>query len=682
MNIKTFEQLGVSTLVTASLEKMNFTVPTKIQNDTIPFALQGKDVLASAQTGTGKTGAFSIPLVSLILESDRQGLILTPTRELASQVMGVIRELIGSNSSIKTAFIIGGEPMGRQLKQLQSNPRIIVGTPGRINDHLKRKTLDISKTDFLVIDETDRMLDMGFSVQIDAIIKHMAVKKQTLMFSATISKEIVSLAKKYLKDPERVCLDSELISKSDISQEIIKTSEEGKYDELKKQLDTREGSVVVFVNTKHGAEKLAKRISFEGHSAKAIHGDLRQERREQVVKSFRKQNYRVMIATDVASRGLDIPHIEHVINYDLPQSSDDYIHRIGRTGRAGAKGASVCFITPKEHKKSFSIRKIIDPTIEDVKPTRGGAGPEGRKKSFGRDKSNGSGGERRSFDRPARRDGDGFGASKRSFNKSPSEGGGGERRSFDRPARRDGEGFGAPKRSFNKAPSEGGGGERRSFDRPARRDGEGFGSPKRSFNKSPSEGGERRIFDRPARRDGEGFDASKRSFNKAPSEGGERRSFEKAARRDGEGFGSPKRSFNKTPSEGGRERKSFDRPARRDGEGFGSPKRSFNKAPSEGRERRSFDRPARRDGEGFGSSKRSFNKSPSEGGGGERRSFDRPARRDGEGFGSSKRSFNKTPSEGGRERKSFDKPAGKKFVNRDDSSFKKFKKVSGVKKGN
>lgn len=365
-HMKTFEQLGISKLVIPSLEKMNFLKPTDIQTETIPFAIEGRDVLASAQTGTGKTGAFAIPLVSFMVDSQRSGLVLTPTRELAAQVMKIILDLIGKNLKIKTALLIGGEPMSNQLRQLQNNPRIIVGTPGRINDHLKKGSLKLSKTDFLVIDETDRMLDMGFSIQIDEIIKHMPKEKQTLMFSATLDKQIIGLAKKYLNNPQRVCLDFDISTKPDIDQKILRTSESGKYDELKKQIDNVEGSVIVFVNTKYGADKLVKKMDADGYVAKAIHGGLRQDKRNRVIKSFREKKHKVMIATDVAARGLDIPHIEHVVNYDLPQCLDDYTHRIGRTGRAGSKGSSVCFITPNEDRKSYSIRKVIDPSTTQV----------------------------------------------------------------------------------------------------------------------------------------------------------------------------------------------------------------------------------------------------------------------------------------------------------------------------
>ena len=609
--MQTFEQLGISKLITPSLEKMNFSTPTEIQNATIPFVLEGRDVLASAQTGTGKTGAFAIPLVSMILDSNRQGLILTPTRELASQVMGVIRELIGSNSTIKTAFIIGGEPMGRQLKQLQNNPRIVVGTPGRINDHLKRGTLNISKTDFLVIDETDRMLDMGFSIQIDEIIRHMPAKKQTLMFSATLGREIIGLAKKYLNNPERVCFDSTVSDKPDIDQEIIKTAEEDKYGELKKILDSRIGSVIVFVNTKHGADKLAKRISFEGHTAKAIHGDLRQERREQVVKGFRKQSYRVMVATDVASRGLDIPHIEHVVNYDLPQCSDDYIHRIGRTGRAGSKGSSVCFITPKEHKKSFSIRKIIDPSIKDSGPSNpNDRGPAGRRNpgsrrpgessasGFQKKRFEGAGSGRssdRSFDRPRRQEGEA--SSFPGYTKKRFEGGSADRsseRSFDKPRRPEGETSSFPRKRF-----EGGSAGRsseRSFDRPRRPEGESSSFPRKRFEGGSAGRSSERSFDRPRRPEGETSSFPKKRFEGGSAGRSSERSFDKPRRPEGETSSFPRKRF-EGGSAGRSSERSFDRPRRPEGETSSFPRKRFEGGSAGRSSERSFDRPRRPEGE-------------------------------------------------------------------------------------
>lgn len=346
----------------APLERMNFTSPTPIQLLAIPLALAGKDVLGSAQTGTGKTAAFSIPLVAKLLLNPRaSAMVLTPTRELAVQVIGVIHQLLGKNSPIKTALLIGGEPMPKQMDQLRARPRVIVGTPGRINDHLARGNLMLHTTSLLVLDETDRMLDMGFGIQIDEIIKYLPEQRQTLMFSATLPSGIVKISERYLKNPERVAAGSSNVPTKNVQQEIVRTTEANKYNDLLKQLDSRTGSIIVFVKTKFGAERLADKLCTQNHSADAIHGDLQQRKRERVISAFRNKRYRIMVATDIAARGLDIPHIEHVINYDLPQCPEDYIHRIGRTARAGAEGAAVSFISPEDTQKWRAIDRMLNP---------------------------------------------------------------------------------------------------------------------------------------------------------------------------------------------------------------------------------------------------------------------------------------------------------------------------------
>ncbi|MFM7987933.1 MAG: DEAD/DEAH box helicase, partial [Candidatus Fonsibacter sp.] len=250
-----FEGFSLSQNLKNSLVRMNFITPTPIQISSIPIALEGKDILGSAQTGTGKTAAFSIPLVELLSRSKHgSALVLTPTRELANQVITVIIQLLGKNNPIKAACLIGGESMYKQLGQLKSRPRIIVGTPGRINDHLDRKSLKLSDTGFLVLDETDRMLDMGFGVQIDRILKHLPLKKQTLMFSATLPDEIVRMSSKYLKNPERVSMGATNVLSIKIKQEVVHIQQEQKYNELIKQLQQRTGSVLVFVKTKHNSK--------------------------------------------------------------------------------------------------------------------------------------------------------------------------------------------------------------------------------------------------------------------------------------------------------------------------------------------------------------------------------------------------------------------------------------------
>ena len=336
-------------LLQESLAAVGFTTPTPIQKKAIPLALEGRDILGSAQTGTGKTGAFVIPIVARILESSAEtALILTLTRELAAQVMKVVHDLAPRKTGVKTALLIGGAHMGDQLRDLKKHPRIVVGTPGRVNDHITRGTLNLQNTAFLVLDETDRMLDMGFGVQLDAIIKHLPAERQTLMFSATLPASIVKLSDKYLIKPERIAIGQSHQVALNIKQDMLHLKSASKYPQLVKELDAREGSVIIFVKTKRGADELADRLSEDQHSADAIHGDLRQRERDRVIKAFRNKAHRVMVATDVAARGLDIPHIEHVINYDLPQSPEDYIHRIGRTARAGSSGSAMSFVSPSE----------------------------------------------------------------------------------------------------------------------------------------------------------------------------------------------------------------------------------------------------------------------------------------------------------------------------------------------
>ena len=363
--MKTFQEMGLPEALTHTLQHMQFNEPTPVQAMAIPLALQGRDILGSAQTGTGKTGAFGIPLVARLL-SNPQGsaLVMTPTRELATQVMSQLQIMLGKKSKIKSALLIGGESMPKQLTQLRNRPRVIVGTPGRINDHLKRGSLTLQDTDFLVLDETDRMLDMGFTVQIENVMKYMATKRQTLLFSATLPKNIVRISGKYLNDPARVAVSADSSPAANIKQDIIRLSETDKYPKLLSQLDERQGSVLVFVKTKYGTEKMAKRLAKEGHSADAIHSDLRQNKRDRVIAAFRNKKYRILVATDVASRGLDIPHIEHVINYDLPQCAEDYIHRIGRTARAGAKGAALNLVTPSDRNKWNAIDRLLNPDAD------------------------------------------------------------------------------------------------------------------------------------------------------------------------------------------------------------------------------------------------------------------------------------------------------------------------------
>ena len=462
--MENFKLLKIEDSLKNSLQKMNFTKPTPIQAMAIPVALEGKDILGTAQTGTGKTLAFSIPLINkLILDKNAFALVMCPTRELATQVMEAIKSIISDKINIKSALLIGGESMQKQLRQLGNRSRIIVGTPGRINDHLKRKSLNLSATKYLVLDETDRMLDMGFTPQIEMILKFVPKDHQTLLFSATLPQNILRISDRYLNKPERISTGATSVPIAKIKQETLQVFKENKYDELIDQFLARKGSILVFVKTKRGADKMVKKLKEEGHSADAIHGDLRQSKRDRVINSFRKGLKRILIATDVAARGLDIPLIQHVINYDLPQVPEDYVHRIGRTARAGSEGSALTFLTPDDRSMWNSINKLIDPNFKpapsglrrDSKNKRRGKGPNNKKRKA-RD-------EKRSF-------GKGRQDRSSSFRDKPSRDG--EKKSF---------GF-KGKSSFRDKPSRDG--EKKSF---------GF-KGKSSFRDKPSRDGEKKSF--------------------------------------------------------------------------------------------------------------------------------------------------------------------------------------------
>jgi superfamily II DNA/RNA helicase len=360
-----FIDLEIENKLKKSINLADFIDPTPIQSKSIPISLMGRDILGTAQTGTGKTLAFTIPMINkLIKDKQAMALIICPTRELATQVMQTVLKLNVREIGIGNALLIGGESMQKQLKKLKKKARIIVGTPGRINDHLERKSLNLSKVNYLVLDETDRMLDMGFTPQIEMILKFIPKEHQTLLFSATLPNNILKISQKYLINPERVSVGSLSTPIEKIKQETFEITQDKKYHELINQLVERTGSILVFVKTKHGADKIVKRLKYDGHKADAIHGNLRQSKRDRVIAGFRNGNSRILIATDVAARGLDIPLIQHVINYDLPQVPEDYIHRVGRTGRAGKEGSALTFLTPNDRSMWNSISKLIDPNFK------------------------------------------------------------------------------------------------------------------------------------------------------------------------------------------------------------------------------------------------------------------------------------------------------------------------------
>ena len=405
-----FNNFQIENKLKKSIQLADFKTPTPIQSQSIPVGLAGKDILGTAQTGTGKTLAFTIPLINkLIIDKNAMALIVCPTRELASQVMQTVLKLNVREIGIGNALLIGGESMQKQLRKLNKRARIIVGTPGRINDHLKRKSLNLSKVNYLVLDETDRMLDMGFTPQIELILKFIPEEHQTLLFSATLPTNILKISQKYLNNPERISVGSLSTPIEKIKQETFEVAQDKKYHELINQLVERSGSILVFVKTKHGADKIVKRLKYDGHSADAIHGNLRQSKRDRVINEFRNGKSRILVATDVAARGLDIPLIQHVINYDLPQVPEDYIHRVGRTGRAGKEGSALSFLTPSDRSMWQSIQKLIDPNFKPAPGgSRGGKRSKSlynkkrkfrdeKKSSYGRSSSSSRDGEKKSF---------------------------------------------------------------------------------------------------------------------------------------------------------------------------------------------------------------------------------------------------------------------------------------------
>ena len=378
-----------------ALKRLDIMEPTPVQEGAIAPALRGQDILATAQTGTGKTFAFLLPLVARLTDNPQENaLILSPTRELAQQTLTELNKLTDEAHPVSAALIIGGDNIHKQYADLRRHPRVIIATPGRLLDHMGRKSVDIKQVRYLVLDETDRMLDMGFIDDMRKIAAALPTPRQTLLFSATLPQEIVGLANEFLHQPARVKIGSVTSPADLVVQEIVQVSVREKLQQLLHELNTRPGSILVFTRTKHGAERLAKQLKLYGQKANALHGDLRQNRRRQVLEFFRSGAVRVLVATDVAARGIDVPNLACVINYDLPQCPEDYIHRIGRTGRAGAVGTAVSLISDDMDKWSdickvtkFSIPvRTVQKTIEPLPAPKFVAQEEGEQHAKNRRK--------------------------------------------------------------------------------------------------------------------------------------------------------------------------------------------------------------------------------------------------------------------------------------------------------
>ena len=357
-----FYGLGIAPKILDILERMKFKVPTPIQLKAIPLALEGKDIVGIAQTGTGKTHSFAIPMVQLLVQKKGTGLVLAPTRELAIQIDEAFQE-IARAFSMRTACLIGGAPMPPQVQALRRDPHVVIATPGRLIDHMSQWNFLPDSVIMLVLDEADRMLDMGFAPQIEKILRFLPRERQTMLFSATMPKEIMNIASKYMKLPLSVEIAPSGTTAELVTQELFIVKKEAKTQLLKKLLGQYHGSVLLFSRTKHNAKKIVRSIRDMGYSASEIHSNRSLAQRRDALEGFKAGKYRVLVATDIASRGIDVTGIELVLNYDLPEDAENYVHRIGRTARAGHKGHAISFATPDQGNDVRDIEKLIKATL-------------------------------------------------------------------------------------------------------------------------------------------------------------------------------------------------------------------------------------------------------------------------------------------------------------------------------
>lgn len=355
-----FKKLGISSKITEKLRRKGIVEATEIQEQSIPEILKGKDFIGKAKTGTGKTFAFILPIIQNIdKDNDNvQAIIITPTRELASQISREVKDIVDEEADV--LLLTGGTDVFGQIRKLGRTPKIVVGTPGRIADHLERGTLNIGKIKHLVLDEADQMLAMGFLDDVVSIINRTPKRRQTLLFSATIPNEIRKIARAYMKSPKEVEVGEKEVTLDNIMQIIVETTDRRKFDDLREILDTENPFLaIIFCRTKARVAKLNMDLGMKGYNCDALHGDLSQAKRQRVMKNFRDMKLQYLIATDVAARGLDVEGVTHVINYDMPEDTVSYIHRIGRTGRAGEKGKAYTFVTDKNREQLNMLERKI-----------------------------------------------------------------------------------------------------------------------------------------------------------------------------------------------------------------------------------------------------------------------------------------------------------------------------------
>src|SRR5579871_930549 len=364
-----FRELGLAEDLVETVDALGYEEPTPVQRRAIPLLLAGRDLIAQAQTGSGKTAAFALPAVQCIDAENRQVqvLVLAPTRELAVQVAEATHRF-GRKRDLRVAPVYGGQPIDRQLRALRSGVQIVVGTPGRLLDHLRRGSLRLDGVRFVVLDEADEMLDMGFIEDIEEILRQTPSERQTALFSATIAPAVRQLARQYLRDPENIAIAPEKVTVPQIEQRYVEVSPRTKLDALTRILDVESPTAaIVFCRTRREVDELGEALVSRGYAAEAIHGDLSQTQRDRVMGRFRSGQADVLVATDVAARGLDIENVSHVFNFDIPEDPEAYVHRIGRTGRAGRAGTAVTLVTPREQR----LLRLIERTVgQKIKPMR------------------------------------------------------------------------------------------------------------------------------------------------------------------------------------------------------------------------------------------------------------------------------------------------------------------------
>ena len=366
-----FSEFNISEALKKRIASLNFVTPTPVQAGAIPPALEGRDVLATAQTGTGKTLSFIVPILEKLAKTESRSataLILLPTRELAMQVETHFRNL-NTNPANNVALVCGGMAEGPQLQLIRRGARLIVATPGRLEDYLKRKLVKLDQVQILVLDEVDRMLDMGFKPAIQRIAAALPQARQTLCYSATLDANIREVVREYLKDPARIEIGSVLKPSENVELQTFEVEQDKKHELLEHLLESGEGSFLVFVRTKHGADSVANRLVRAGHSATQIHGDRSQAQRNQALKSFSEGRHRILVATDVAARGIDVKHVAHVVNYDIPKVAEDFVHRIGRTGRASSKGIASTFASASERSDLRKIERSLSISMKRFRVT-------------------------------------------------------------------------------------------------------------------------------------------------------------------------------------------------------------------------------------------------------------------------------------------------------------------------